>query len=108
MRYEVSERITDDARSIRKAVFMDEQGFSQEFDRTDETSLHIVAYDDETPAGVCHVFPNRGSTLPLDHQGISGLAPSYHRSMLDQRGDRFQYRAKSLTQAQAGPFDRPR
>lgn len=76
----MSERITEDARSIHKAVFMDEQGFSQEFDQTDETSLHIVAYDDETPAGVCWIFPNRGNTWPPGppwHQraGLLTIAP---------------------------------
>lgn len=87
MRYVVSERITEDARSIRESVFMDEQGFSHEFDQTDETSFHIVAYDGDAPTGVCWIFPTRGNTWPLGHQGISRLALSDHRSILDQHGD---------------------
>ncbi|WP_339350579.1 GNAT family N-acetyltransferase [Bifidobacterium indicum] len=70
MRYEVSERIPEDARSIRRAVFMDEQGFHHEFDRTDDVSLHIVAYEDDDPAGVCRIFPDRGNTWTLGRLAV--------------------------------------
>ena len=53
MRYEVSEAIPEDAKAIRKAVFVEEQGFHNEFDQTDDASLHIVAYDGDEPVGVC-------------------------------------------------------
>ena len=70
MRYEVSERIPQDARSIREAVFVDEQGFHDEFDETDEISLHIVAYDGDAPVGVCRVFPNEGNTWTLGRLAV--------------------------------------
>lgn len=57
MRYQVYDSIPDDARSIREAVFVEEQGFHDEFDDTDRSSLHILAYDGDNPAGVCRVFP---------------------------------------------------
>jgi len=65
MRYEVSEAIPEDAKAIRKAVFVEEQGFHNEFDRTDDASLHIVAYDGDEPVGVCRVFPTRARHGPL-------------------------------------------
>lgn len=43
MRYQVYDSIPDDARSIREAVFVEEQGFHNEFDDTDGSSLHILA-----------------------------------------------------------------
>ena len=70
MRYEVSERIPQDAKSIREAVFVDEQGFHDEFDETDEISLHIVAYDGDAPVGVCRIFPNEGNTWTLGRLAV--------------------------------------
>lgn len=43
---------------IRAEVFMTEQGFRDEFDDTDHTAFHYVAFDDDgTPVGVCRTFP---------------------------------------------------
>ncbi|MBI0064601.1 GNAT family N-acetyltransferase [Bifidobacterium polysaccharolyticum] len=70
MRYEVSEAIPEDAKAIRKAVFVEEQGFHNEFDQTDDVSLHIVAYDGDDPAGVCRIFPDRGNTWTLGRLAV--------------------------------------
>lgn len=70
MRYEVSEAIPEDAKAIRKAVFMEEQGFHNEFDRTDDVSLHIVAYDGDKPVGVCRIFPDRDKTWTLGRLAV--------------------------------------
>ena len=49
--------LSDDCRTVRKAVFMEEQGFENEFDKTDETALHIVVYDEQgLPAGTGRIF----------------------------------------------------
>ena len=48
--------LPQDAAGIRRAVFMNEQGFKDEFDETDKTASHIVLYDGETPAATCRVF----------------------------------------------------
>ncbi len=51
----------EDAKEIRKEVFVREQGFKHEFDDVDETAVHLVFYSgtgcDKTPAGVCRYFP---------------------------------------------------
>lgn len=56
MRYQLSDHLTQDARSIRNRVFVEEQGFHDEFDRTDDHSLHLVAYDGRTPVCGCRIF----------------------------------------------------
>lgn len=48
-----------DAVKIRKEVFMEEQGFHDEFDETDETAIHLVLYIDQVPAATCRFFPYR-------------------------------------------------
>lgn len=48
--------LPDEAKLIRREVFIDEQGFEDEFDSIDKTATHIVLFDGQTPAGVCRVF----------------------------------------------------
>ncbi|MCM1214897.1 MAG: GNAT family N-acetyltransferase [Lachnospiraceae bacterium] len=57
MKAVIYESIPDCAREIRKKVFTEEQGFQNEFDETDLTATHIVAYDrDGLPVATCRVF----------------------------------------------------
>ena len=37
--------LPDEARTIREQVFLQEQGFTQEFDAEDSRALHLVARD---------------------------------------------------------------
>lgn len=48
-----------DAAKIRKEVFITEQGFENEFDEIDNTAVHVVAYNGETPIGTCRIFPDK-------------------------------------------------
>lgn len=48
--------LPDAARKIRITVFVEEQGFVEEFDTTDGESVHFVAFDRETAVGTCRVF----------------------------------------------------
>ena len=45
-----------DAVKIRKEVFMEEQGFHDEFDETDGNAVHLVLYIDQIPAATCRFF----------------------------------------------------
>ncbi len=57
MRISVYESLPNDAKEIRKAVFINEQGFQNEFDEIDNEAAHIVMYDeDEVPVATCRVF----------------------------------------------------
>ena len=48
-----------DAVKIRKDVFMEEQGFRDEFDETDQFAVHLVLYIDHIPAATCRFFPGQ-------------------------------------------------
>lgn len=41
----IYDHLTEDSRQIRQQVFVDEQGFTDEFDETDSTCLYVLAYD---------------------------------------------------------------
>lgn len=60
MHIEFSDSLTDDAKTIRKEVFIEEQGFEEEFDETDRRSIHLVIYDEDMAAGTCRVYMEGG------------------------------------------------
>lgn len=45
-----------EAMEIRQKVFVEEQGFRDEFDRIDGRAMHFVLFDRESPVAVCRVF----------------------------------------------------
>ena len=49
----------DDAKDIRTRVFMEEQGFENEFEALDEdpVCVHVTAYDGDACIGCARVFP---------------------------------------------------
>lgn len=48
--------LSDDAMTVRQIVFIDEQGFKDEFDDIDKISTHLVAYDNNKPIATCRFF----------------------------------------------------
>lgn len=48
-----------DAVPIRTAVFMQEQGFENEFDAIDDRAVHIVIYADGIPAATGRLFQDK-------------------------------------------------
>lgn len=57
MRVEIFEAIPKQAMEIRKKVFVDEQGFQNEFDDMDFLATHFVVLDDsDTPIATGRVF----------------------------------------------------
>ena len=48
--------LNDDIIKIRTTVFIEEQGFKDEFDEIDKTCSHIVLYDNEKPVAICRYF----------------------------------------------------
>lgn len=50
----------EDARLVRTRVFMEEQGFANEFDEVDDdpATLHVTAYDGDALAGCARTFPD--------------------------------------------------
>ena len=59
MKTSVYNNFPDCAKAIREAVFINEQGFQQEFDEIDNTATHFVLFDDDKiPVATCRVFWN--------------------------------------------------
>lgn len=64
-----------DWKKVRKEVFIDEQGFQNEFDLKDYSALHLTMYVDDELVGACRA-------LIEDQVGIIGrlaLYPQYRR-----------------------------
>lgn len=60
MRTEIFHSLPDAAKCIRISVFMQEQGFTQEFDALDELAVHLVAFDDSLPIATCRLWEQDG------------------------------------------------
>ena len=56
MKVKVYHTLPPESKSIREEVFVKEQGFSDEYDEHDETAVHIVLYDENTPVATCRIF----------------------------------------------------
>ena len=48
--------LPEEAVFIRKTVFMEEQGFINEFDKSDEISIHIVLFVLNNPIATCRLY----------------------------------------------------
>lgn len=56
MEIKIYNKLPDDAEMIRKKVFMEEQGFKNEFDDWDSISTHIVIYEEDKPIATCRIY----------------------------------------------------
>lgn len=70
----ISDRLLPKCAYIRKAVFMEEQGFQQEFDEIDDRAYHALILDGETPAAVGRLYTKDGKTYII---GRIAVMPSY-------------------------------
>ncbi len=70
--------LNDDIIKIRTEVFIDEQGFKDEFDETDKICSHIVLYDNETPVATCRYFKENG----IYHIGRVAVIKEYRNKHL--------------------------
>lgn len=59
MRISIYGSFPKEAKKIRETVFINEQGFQNEFDEIDNEAVHIVLYnEDEVPVATCRVYWN--------------------------------------------------
>ena len=56
MRVAYFDALPQEAKQIRIAVFMNEQGFTDEFDALDEICTHLVLYDGELAVVTCRIW----------------------------------------------------
>lgn len=67
------EFLPQDSKNIREEVFVNEQGFTEEFDTVDLRAYHFVAYTDSgEPLGTCRIFTeNEPSVYFLGRLAVS-------------------------------------
>lgn len=65
MEYKIYDILPDEAKEIRTKVFVEEQGFKEEFDTTDNYAKHIVLYCDGTAVAVGRFFTDDKKTYHI-------------------------------------------
>ena len=65
--------------AIRTAVFVEEQGFQQEFDEIDSRAWHVLIYDGETAAATGRLYTDDGECY---HIGRVAVLPAYRGKRL--------------------------
>lgn len=60
LRFEIKEKLPKESAEIRTNIFIQEQGFTVEFDTWDDQALHIVAYEDDTPIATARAYLSDG------------------------------------------------
>lgn len=55
MEFKVYNKLPDEAKDLRIKIFVNEQGFCEEFDEADGGAIHIVLFDDGNPIGTCRI-----------------------------------------------------
>lgn len=63
MKFQFYNQLPADAQMIRQAVFVEEQGFENEFDEIDNSCLHLVVYQDYQPIGCARMFDEGGAMI---------------------------------------------
>lgn len=56
MKFAVGLSAMPDAAALRQTIFVEEQGFQQEFDELDDTAIHCVLYADGEPVGTGRLY----------------------------------------------------
>ena len=52
----IYDEIPEEAKTIREAVFIKEQGFKDEFDEIDDVAKHVLLFEGYIPVGTCRFF----------------------------------------------------
>ncbi len=68
--FKIFHKLTDDEKMIRTNVFVEEQGFKNEFDEIDDYAVHIVLYSDSEPAGCIRFFEDGSGTYHLGRLAV--------------------------------------
>ena len=58
MKYIFYDKLCKDAINLRNKIFVEEQGFKNEFDDNDKKALHLVCYIDINPVATGRIFPD--------------------------------------------------
>ena len=62
MKYIFFDKLCKDAINLRNKIFVEEQGFKNEFDDNDKIATHLVVYENEEAIATCRYFAKDSST----------------------------------------------
>ena len=77
----ISDQLEEGGVAVRTAVFVDEQGFQQEFDDIDAHAFHLLVYDDDTAIAAGRLYTEDGM---LYHIGRIAVLPDYRGKHIGQ------------------------
>lgn len=63
MDIKVFHQLPEDAARIRVEIFVDEQGFSEEFDSDDKEAIHFVGYIDGKAVATCRIIKRNSASF---------------------------------------------
>lgn len=69
-RFSIGKEDFNDAKSIRQLVFVEEQGFENEFDDIDETAYHLVIYQNDEAIATGRMYSHDQETMILGRIAI--------------------------------------
>ncbi|MBQ7097429.1 MAG: GNAT family N-acetyltransferase [Clostridia bacterium] len=56
MEIKIYNTLPPEAKTVRETVFIDEQGFSYDYDEVDDVAVHFVMFENKLPVAACRVF----------------------------------------------------
>ena len=59
----VFHQLPEDAARIRVEIFVDEQGFTEEFDSDDKEAIHFVGYSDGKAVATCRIIKRNSASF---------------------------------------------
>ena len=67
MEIKIFDSLPQEAKNIRRAVFIEEQKFTAEFDGIDERARHLVVFVKDDPVATCRIYPQNkdGKTVHI-------------------------------------------
>lgn len=77
MELKVYDELPNEAKKIRTSVFINEQGFKNEFDEIDDTAIHLVLFDDGKPIAVSRIYKDKDETEKTWHIGRVAVVKEY-------------------------------
>lgn len=92
MKFQFYNELPIEAKNIREKVFVEEQGFKNEFDDIDHQAIHLVAFEDEA-IGCARMFP-QGEAMILGRIAIVKKEREKHRG--SQILQALEHKAKEL------------
>ncbi len=96
MTVKVYDKLPEEAKAIRIEVFVDEQGFTEEFDSADFTAIHLVGFIDDKAVATSRIIKNSDTDYMI---GRIAVLKSHRKSGL---GAKIVYSAENVIKERGG------